>query len=712
MESVARRALARLLTMQELGSGDDKDVTTTVSHVTAAVMDEHLDEAVEDVEMEEHEDLQELTRFTSHEVMGLVLLVALAVIVGTLFHRRRIFLLPESGATVLIGLAVGLAVHLGSGGRLAALEKEEALYFNPEFFTLFLLPPIIFESGFSLNQSLFFGRFATICTFAVVGTLISTALLWLLIWSLGEAGLIFHLSPVEAGAFAALISAVDPVATLATFSSLKADPELHNLVFGESVLNDAVSIVLFRSILDFYLDDFYAQMHLPRVLLSFATIATVSILVGWATAALSALVFKWLRMAHHEEGDTHLREAALFWCFSYLSFVVAEVAQLSGIVSTLFAGIFMARYVTPNLTRRGLRLCAQLYRVLALLADTMVFLLVGMAIVVYYNECEVSHTSFFLVAFVGCIGARAANIFPLARLLNHLRPRSKHKISKNFQVVMWFSGLRGAIAVALSVQMPGPRKGPIIVVTMLIVFASIFVFGGASKRLLDRLKIATGEKGTLDRELTRLSVSHRQLLAALPQAAAAAATAVGDALVDDDNPLVPEDDEDAKTEEAYARSRSRLGYRVRAFEARWVLHYVVDRTIPGHELAWSAKGKLEDDEGEAAAAPKGILRRPASEGDVAAAGASNGAASPKKSSRPTSRPTSRGPSPLQTRAAAFFGPRGNYGKLRACSDASDISAFAAEQAEREVEPATDAVADAIGEALAETAGDVPAATDL
>ena len=179
MESVARRALARLLTMQELGSGDDKDVTTTVSHVTEAVMDEQLDDAVEDVEHEEHEDLQELTRFTSHEVMGLVLLVALAVIVGTLFHRRRIFLLPESGATVLIGLAVGLAVHLGSGGRLAALEKEEALYFNPEFFTLFLLPPIIFESGFSLNQSLFFGRFATICTFAVFGTLISTALLWL-----------------------------------------------------------------------------------------------------------------------------------------------------------------------------------------------------------------------------------------------------------------------------------------------------------------------------------------------------------------------------------------------------------------------------------------------------------------------------------------------------------------------------------------------------
>lgn len=45
-------------------------------------------------------------------------------------------------------------------------------------------------------------------------------------------------------AFGSLISAVDPVATIAIFNALNVDPVLNMLVFGESILNDAVSIVL------------------------------------------------------------------------------------------------------------------------------------------------------------------------------------------------------------------------------------------------------------------------------------------------------------------------------------------------------------------------------------------------------------------------------------------------------------------------------------
>ena len=88
--------------------------------------------------------------------------------------------------------------------------------------------------------------------------------MWTLIYFAGQYGIILQLTMVEAGAFAALISAVDPVATLATFSALRVDPQLHNFIFGESVLNDAVSIVLFRSIVAFYLDEFYAEVNTPR----------------------------------------------------------------------------------------------------------------------------------------------------------------------------------------------------------------------------------------------------------------------------------------------------------------------------------------------------------------------------------------------------------------------------------------------------------------
>ena len=53
-----------------------------------------------------------------------------------------------------------------------------------------------------------------------------------------------ELKLTDALAFGALISAVDPVATLAIFSAMDVEPVLNMLVFGESILNDAVSIVL------------------------------------------------------------------------------------------------------------------------------------------------------------------------------------------------------------------------------------------------------------------------------------------------------------------------------------------------------------------------------------------------------------------------------------------------------------------------------------
>ena len=61
-----------------------------------------------------------------------------------------------------------------------------------------------------------------------------------------QADVVYQLTFVESFAFGSLISAVDPVATLAIFNALQVDPVLYMLVFGESILNDAVSIVLTR----------------------------------------------------------------------------------------------------------------------------------------------------------------------------------------------------------------------------------------------------------------------------------------------------------------------------------------------------------------------------------------------------------------------------------------------------------------------------------
>ena len=116
------------------------------------------------------------------------------------------------------------------------------------------MPPIIFEAGYSLHRKRFFDNFSTILLYAVVGTMVSTFIIGFMTYYCGKIGLIKidSSSPLESLLFGALISAVDPVATLSILGApeLNLDPLLYSLVFGESVLNDAVAIVLFNTFLE------------------------------------------------------------------------------------------------------------------------------------------------------------------------------------------------------------------------------------------------------------------------------------------------------------------------------------------------------------------------------------------------------------------------------------------------------------------------------
>merc|ERR1719265_737549 len=121
-------------------------------------------------------------------------------------------------------------------------------FVNSVVLNLFLLPIIIFQSGWSLRRSDFVSQFEYILVFAILGTLISTFFIAYASWGLGQAGLHTITDLRSNFVFAALISAVDPVATLSTYTELKVEPLLNIMVFGESTINDAIAIVLFNVI--------------------------------------------------------------------------------------------------------------------------------------------------------------------------------------------------------------------------------------------------------------------------------------------------------------------------------------------------------------------------------------------------------------------------------------------------------------------------------
>ena len=129
------------------------------------------------------------------------------------------------------------------------------------------------------------------------------------------------------------------VTVLAVFNDMHVDVDLYALVFGESALNDAVAIVM-ASIIDTYSPATADVLDFSAILMcvgSFFYVFFISLLLGSAIGCVNALITKFTGLA-----DFPNLETGMFILLSYVSFLLAEVVELTGIVAVLFCGICQA----------------------------------------------------------------------------------------------------------------------------------------------------------------------------------------------------------------------------------------------------------------------------------------------------------------------------------------------------------------------------------
>lgn len=256
------------------------------------------------------------------------------------------------------------------------------------------------------------------------------------------------------------------------------------LVFGESILNDAISIVLTTTITAAANDPAYKQQSSGEVLMnalrSFFGMFFASAGIGVIFALISALLLKHIDLRKHPS-----LEFAMMLAFTYAPYVLAEGIHLSGIMAILFCGIVMSHYTHFNLSTITQITMQQTMRTLAFIAETCVFAYLGLAIFSFKHQVE---TALVIWSLILCLIGRACNIFPLAFLVNKFR---EHKITNKMQFIMWFSGLRGAISYALSLHLElssDETRHVIITTTLIIVLFTTMVFGGSTMPLLKYLK--------------------------------------------------------------------------------------------------------------------------------------------------------------------------------------------------------------------------------
>uniref|UniRef100_A0A673BUQ6 Sodium/hydrogen exchanger n=1 Tax=Sphaeramia orbicularis TaxID=375764 RepID=A0A673BUQ6_9TELE len=488
-----------------------------------------VDDAMEELATEK--EAEESHRQDSVNLLTFILLLTLTILTIWLFKHRRVRFLHETGLAMIYGLLVGVILRYGipatsyhnqtppscslkegptttlllnvSGKffeytlkgeinlkEIHNVEQNDMLRkvtFDPEVFFNILLPPIIFHAGYSLKKRHFFRNLGSIITYAFLGTAISCFVIGNLMYGVvklmqvvGQLTDKFYYT--DCLFFGAIISATDPVTVLAIFNELHADGDLYALLFGESVMNDAVAIVLSSSIVAYQPSGANTHMFDASAFFKsvgvFLGIFSGSFVMGAATGVVT---FTKLHCFP-------LLETALFFLMSWSTFLLAEACGFTGVVAVLFCGITQAHYTYNNLSEESTKRTKQLFEVLHFLAENFIFSYMGLALFTFQNH--IFSPIFIIGAFLSIFIGRAFNIYPLSFLLNLGR---RHKIKGNFQHMMMFAGLRGAMAFALAIRDTATyARQMMFTTTLLIVFFTVWVFGGGTTPMLSWLHIRVG----------------------------------------------------------------------------------------------------------------------------------------------------------------------------------------------------------------------------
>jgi CPA1 family monovalent cation:H+ antiporter len=291
--------------------------------------------------------------------------------------------------------------------------------------------------------------------------------------------------PLESAlVFGTLISATDPIAVIALLKESRVTGRLSLLIEAESLFNDGAAAVLFTLILIW-------AVHSPTGGDPLAAVTTFAVVAGGGLAAGFGVGLIAVMIAG--ASDDHLVETALTAVAAFGSFLIAEHFGASGVLATVAAGMTMGNLgvLMPrerfglSLTPHGRAFVLEFWEFAAFLANSLVFLLIGsaMATIDFAREGIFALTLVIALALLG----RAVAVYPVC--LAFLR--SRWAIPLNQQHLMWWGGLRGALALALALALPAdlPRRDDILISAFAVVAFSVIVQGLTAPLALRALRV-------------------------------------------------------------------------------------------------------------------------------------------------------------------------------------------------------------------------------
>ncbi|XP_029298776.1 sodium/hydrogen exchanger 1b [Cottoperca gobio] len=402
--------------------------------------------------------------------ISLWILLALLMKLGFHIIPNVSNIVPESCLLIGVGLLVG--------GVIKAIG-EEAPVLDTKLFFLYLLPPIILDAGYFLPIRDFMENMGTILVFAVVGTLWNVFFIGGMIYGVcqiegAELGSVDLLSCLL---FGSIISAVDPVAVLAVFEEIHINELLHILVFGESLLNDAVTVVLYHLFEEFSHAGTVTVVDALLGVVCFFVVSLGGVMVGVIYGILGAFTS---RFTSH----TRVIEPLFVFLYSYMAYLSAEVFHLSGIMSLIACGVMMRPYVEANISHKSYTTIKYFLKMWSSVSETLIFIFLGVSTVAGPHAWN---WTFVIFTVVLCLVSRVLGVIGLTYIINKFRIV---KLTKKDQFIVAYGGLRGAIAFSLGFLLTNSEmKNMFLTAIITVIFFTVFVQGMTIRPLVELLAV-------------------------------------------------------------------------------------------------------------------------------------------------------------------------------------------------------------------------------
>jgi Na+:H+ antiporter len=396
-----------------------------------------------------------------------VALVAASAVVGLVARRVAV---PYTVALVVFGLAA------------AFFLPQMDFSIAEDVVLVVLLPGLIFEASYHLDLGELRRSFGGVALLAIPGVLLSAMIVAAFLDLV--AGIDFSLGFVVG----AIVAATDPAAVIATFKRIGTPRRLSTLIEGESLFNDGTALVVFA----IAQSAVTGQVTFSGAALTFVATLAISLVIGsvigFVASAMVATV------------DDHLLELTVSLAAAYGAYLVADMFHESGIIATVVAGIVFGNYGRSlGMSERTQEALDTVWEFLAFLLTALVFLLVGLVITL---PDLVEAIWPIIVCVVAILVGRAMAVYLLVGGTSRLISDRFHPgIPIGWLHVMFWSGLRGAVAVAMALSLPSdfPQRALLQEITFGVVLFTLLVQGTTTELVLERTG-ANRERLTLEPE--------------------------------------------------------------------------------------------------------------------------------------------------------------------------------------------------------------------